>query len=589
MADFFANPSQSRTLNNDTGAKGRRVLIASYPVGPYDTASVWLVEETYPFSKGYVSKRVYRSVTVAPKPEELPIRPMTSRKFAELVGPHALMVETKERARRRWTEEIYNALSQVTLRFGPDMVTHWIENESTHEIVSTLRLTHMPYEVNRRGVLVGAGPTVEPLYGPTNGFRDPFSADFDPDAPWGETLPPAYLPMEHVLGISLRRSGFDYNGVSAAGIDKEVGAYAVEENLEESLRTASILEMWLQMTRDSTRFTSFGDAFLKIGVRTLTYGDPYSQSIFRSQHGIQRQDEIVIPKEGTEFTTSGELPFANANWRAIGWSGADLIKENQRILEGRHPRFSEALSTERRRSLFVPSRTYDFGVFGAFDAIFELFATKDENSFVAALSNLIFNLEVLEAEEGGAEKIKTLAPKLEQVIDQALLGSLRKKANYMIDSLAYFAKGMSTPVLPPKVIPAWLTRALLGKHLARAERAWSQELALNTMYELADVPWLDWNPDSQQPTDKRLEKFEAALLKFFLSAPVHRGFEIHYHKMRRARAFAHLALMDIEKEVTGAEIQAAIGRTMALLRTLPPVKPEIWLSDDPAGEPALPY
>jgi hypothetical protein len=588
MAEYFANPSEFRTLNEDTQAKARRVLIASYPVGAYETASVWLVEETYPFSKGYVSKRVFRAVTVAPKPEKHPIRPMTSRNFAELVGPHALMVETKERARRRWTEEIYSALSQVTLRFGPDMVTHWIENESTHEIVSTLRLTHMPYEVTRQGVLVGAGPTVEQLYGPTKGFRDPFSVDFDPDAPWGETLPPAYLPMEHVLGINLRRTGFAYDAPNAVGLDTEVGAYAVEESLEDSLRTASVLEMWLQMTRDSTRFTSFGNAFLKIGMRTLTYGDPYSQSIFRSQHGIQRQDEIVVPKAGTEFTTSGELPFANANWRAIGWSGMDLRKENQRISEGRHPRFSEALSTERRRSLFVPSLSFDFAVFGAFDAIFELFETKDENAFVAALCNLIFNLEVLEAEPEGLEKIKTLAPRLEQVIDKALLGSLHKKSNYMIYSLAYFAKGMKNPVLPPKAIPGWLTRALVGKHLTRAESGWSQELAFNTMYELADVPWLDWNPGSDQPTDDRLVKFEKALLKFLLSVPVHRVFEIHYHEMRRARAVAHIALMEVEGVVTEPQIQSAIGRTIALLRTLSPVQREVW-QPEPGGSLALPY
>lgn len=576
MADFFLKPTDERILNGATHSFAKRVLIHKFAAPHQQIAYVWLVEETYPFMRGYVSKRVYREVTVENISKVTVPRPLTSRNFAELIEPHATMVETKERARRRWTEEIYTALSEVTLRFGPDMVTNWTENEYTHELVSTIRQTHMAYGVDSDGNLVGDGDIVNELYGPVTGFRDPYAKNFKPDAPWEATLPPQINPFQHVLkNLRVSRTGYAYGGKYALGLDTEVGAYAVEENAADDLHTAAILESWLQMTRDSTRFSQYGDAFLKLGMRTLTYGDPYSQSIFRTQHRIKPQTSLILPSPGNTVSPTGEIPFAGTKFRLIGWSGADLINENKRILNGEHPRFNTELSNDRRISLFVPSRDYDTGLMGAFDAIFELFETKDDNTFVGAVSNLVYNLEILEKEPDAPEKLAKLAPRLEAVFDIALLGSAHDRAVYAFDTFDFFLNGMKHFVLRPKTIPKWIVRALLSKHLPDTPKSMGDklilgELALNALYSAATSDKLDWNPEFLQPPDERFQKLEGALQKFLAAVPEVVGHDVYFRRLRTERARTHVAIMDLQKTITESELHSVIARAIKLFLATQP-------------------
>lgn len=572
MAEYFKHPSLTRTLNETVGSRQKLVLLSQFEDDRGIPYAVWLVEETFPFRPGWVSKRVYRHLTHGTAPQRgLEERPLSFRQFAELVKPHATMVETKERARRRWTDEIYDDLSEVTLRFGPDMVTHWIEKQKTHLIGTTLRLTHMPYAIGRDGNLASGGIAVRELYGDVEGYRDPFSPTFNADANWEKVLPPNINPLEHVLKINIRRTGYNYDPrYDPIGLDTEVGAYAVEETLDADLRDAGILEMWLNVTRASTKFSAYGRGFLKVGMRTLSYGDPYSQAVFQHHHGIKRQDHLMIPHLGTRVSDEGEISYANADWRVIGWTGQDLIDENQRILEGRHPRFPAEFSHQRRMSLFIPSRDYDTAVLGAFDPIFDLLNSTDENSFVGALSNLIYNIELLEREKDSQGKVIKLGPRLEKEFDAALLKSVRRRAVYIIDTFDFLVRGMKHFIIPPKTIPHWYVRALMARHLNNerlvVEKALLREEALNSLYAVGAHPRLDWTPDSEEPADPRTAKFEAALLRYFQAQAEVRGNEVYFHELKRTRAGVHLELTNLETVLTDNQLHSAIARVVALFR-----------------------
>ena len=544
LAAYF-DGAERVSLNEDTGAFKRKVLHGVFEAGRRTRYSS-LVEETYPFLPGIVSKRLYRLVHTY-HPEDRAVRPLTYREFESLVAPHGALVEQKERARRDWGEEIFTGLAEVPLRFGPDITMNWLEEEDSHRILTTLRLVQLPYESPEEGVVTAQGQIVEDLYGTASGFRDPYAKNFDPDAKWEAVAPPLVLPFQHLLKLNVIRN-------QSHGLDFEVGGYAAEEGESGDLRSAGVLEMWLQMSRAFQRHMWAGRKFMRSGVRLLSYNDARSQILYRMLHRIENRDADVTPARGSKMLPDGQIPFADNLWRIRGWSGASILAENQRIISGKHARFSDSDSSARRKKVFISThREFDAGVWGDFDTILELLQSPDDAAFRAAACNLIYNLQYLEQEPGAEAKLLEIGKKIQATYDSLMTSSVRHRLLFLLDSFEFFATGAKFPILPPTAIPRWIGQALVGKHFNRTdpsqdfERVWLQELALNALYSISIRTRLEWPIVTDEPPSEALAKFEASLLTF-LRTEMTWGDDgvLKTGERKRAQDSAQLALFEVD-------------------------------------------
>ncbi len=516
LATYFARPTDSRALNHRTGALEQRMLTGSFRDAQGKEWFEWLILETFPFKPGYVTRKFYRAVT-----EDASLTPagdLTQQQRWDLVRPHVHFAKGKYGLRRDWTAVMLQDLDVIGEAYVIDSVYVWVEEQTTHDIVGTIRIINAP-----EGILV------REMYGVSDVTRDPLEQTPDGircrvQTPETRFAAPRYLPEEFLMGIVLNREP----GANLAG---EVGCLAVEETLPEPFRTEVEHELWLHLSREFHRYH-----WVTEKVRYHTYADRRSLPLYRGWHGLVPCNEYTL-NPGT-ICRNGRIFAEERWWTPMMITPTSLEAHNRRIFRGEHRMFEPAAVRARRPDTFRVERNFFDGAFlGDFEALFAVADSANSWERAAALGNIITNVEHLLRLPGGRDTLRAQAPAIEAGVARLVRSperSVAMRSGFLVDFLLLSAHA--------EYFDAPRLRRLLLETLLNPD-GWIVDENLPNLYNAVNPRHVPW-PRATRSVPPALAGLARQMREFLQAEARVVGQDIYFDRIARARAGVFLALLD---------------------------------------------